>query len=85
MTLKSFAEKYRLTIKKGEDGIGVIFGKYGQIYEMQRGKFAVLFLPDEDGSKRVSPKMWTGRKRKMLAAGFVILQDCSGKAKSLLN
>ncbi len=69
LSLKQFAERYRLKLRRDEYGDYFVGGKSGQVYEHVPGRLAVLLL---GGTKR----QWHATKKKLTAAGFQLMQDC---------
>lgn len=71
MEARLFAEKYGLKAKRDECGELIIPGRVGQIYEYGSGRFGALFMPPGDPR----PRAWGNFRRKLLAAGFHLLQN----------
>jgi hypothetical protein len=71
MEARLFAEKYGLKAKRDECGELIIPGRVGQIYEYGSGRFGALLMPPGDPR----PRAWGNFRRKLLAAGFHLLQN----------
>jgi hypothetical protein len=71
MDIQTFAEKYRLRTRRDECGEIIIPGKLGQIYDCGTGRFGALFMP----SGKPRPRLWGSVRRKLMAAGFQLLQN----------
>ena len=69
LSLKQFAERCRLKLRRDECGDYFVGGKLGQVYEYNPERLAVLLLGD-------SKRQWHEAKKKLAAAGFELLQDC---------
>ena len=91
MNIESFAAKYRLKVKRSpdDDGLLVINGKYGQVYEHSGSELAVSFTPGLDKNRRGigswSPKKWNNARRAALAAGMTVCQDGDSEGSLLFN
>ena len=70
MHLNHFSKKYRLRVRRAEDGEAVIKGKHGQIYFHSDGVFGALLMPN--GHR---PRLWPGARRRLEAVGCEIHQD----------
>jgi hypothetical protein len=71
MTIREFAEQYRCRLKRDGCGEQIIPGKVGQIYDYGSGRFGALFMP----SGKPRPNLWGRVRRKLMAAGFQLLQN----------
>ncbi len=67
-TLKQFAERYRLKLRRDECGDYFVGGRCGQVYEYAPGRLAILFLGD-------TKRQWHAAKKKLAAAGLGLMQD----------
>lgn len=70
MTIKDFAEKHKLALRRGEDGDYIIPGKLGKshIYQYSDKLFAFVIIP-----KSMAPTMWN--KIRKLCKDLKILQS----------
>jgi hypothetical protein len=78
MTIKEFADKYRLRLERHEDGESIIPGKYGHIYEHGETELGLLFMPGQ-------PRLWAHARRKLDASRFVIWQDGDEEGSALFD
>ena len=69
LSLKQFAERYRLKLRRDECGDFDMVGKCGQVYVYAPGRLAILFLGN-------TKRQWHAAKKKLAAAGFELMQDC---------
>ena len=67
-TLKQFAERHRLKLRRDECCDYFVGGRCGQVYEYAPGRLAILFLGD-------TKRQWRWAKKKLTAAGFGLMQD----------
>ena len=67
--LKQFSKRHRLKLRRDECGDYFIGGKWGQVYEYDPERLAVLFLGD-------TKRLWHAAKKKLTAARFRLMQDC---------
>jgi hypothetical protein len=74
MTLKEFAEKHNLRLKRDSDDTSVVEGRIGQIYEYSGFELGVLILPPT-----YEPRLYSAIKKKCLSAGMFLLQDCDAE------
>lgn len=74
MTLKEFAERYRLRLTRDECDDSVIWGKPDRtnIYEYDGSTFGVMFITDSKKPPRTG--LWRRFQSACLAAGMVPLQ-----------
>lgn len=68
MTIEDFAERERVHTRRGEDGVRVVAGKFGDIYEYDDRLFAVSVMMH-------SKQSWTYRKKRGLGVGMTLQQD----------
>ncbi len=70
MTIKDFAEKHKLALRRGEDGDYIVPGKLGKshIYQYSDKLFAFVVIP-----KSMAPTMWN-KTRKQISKDMKILQ-----------
>ena len=78
MKLEDFATKYRLRVKRAEDGDHVIAGKLGHIYQHDAETLGLMFMPN-------SPRLWPHAKRKLEDAGFTIWQNGDDEGSALFD
>jgi hypothetical protein len=69
MTLKEFADSYRLKLSKDDCGDPVIVGKLGHLYEYSDSELGLFFM----ASRRTS-KAWTNVCHSTSAAGMLVRQ-----------
>jgi hypothetical protein len=70
MTLTTFAENNRLTVKKDDCGDAIIQGKYGHIYEYGSGKLGVCITSNSGNAYR-----WNRTRAAFIAAGMELSQN----------
>ncbi len=70
MHLNHFSKKYRLRVRRAEDGEAVIKGKHGQIYFHSDGVLGAFLMPNG-----YSPRLWPGARRRLEAVGCTIWQN----------
>ena len=70
MTIITFSQKYRLRLRRSEDGERIIRGKYGEIYQHGDGFLGVLVMPN--GQR---PRLWPGAHHRLEAVGCTIWQN----------
>ncbi len=70
MTITEFSQKYRLRLRRTEDGEQISRGKYGEIYQHGDGFLGVLVMPN--GHR---PRLWPGARRRLEAVGCTIWQN----------
>ncbi len=78
MDIQTFANRYRLRVKRHEDGELIITGKLGHIYGHDDATLGLMFMPDR-------PRLWPNALRKLEAAGFVIWQDGDHEGSALFD
>jgi hypothetical protein len=68
--IQNIASRYRLKTRVDEDGTKIIPGKFGHLYLGDYGVLGVMVMP-------VPPRRhyWGHVRKRMLRAGFVIVQD----------
>lgn len=71
VTIKTFAESYRLKTALDSDGTTIIPGRSGQIYEHGDGRFGVIF----QSSRFRTREGWNNRRKECEAAGMELWQD----------
>jgi hypothetical protein len=76
--IEDFAAKYRLKVKRAEDGEPVIPGKFGYVYQHDSETLGLLFMPDR-------PRLWPRARRKLEAAGLIIWQDGDLEGSALFD
>ena len=71
--LRALAARHRLRIHRGDDSEPEILGRAGAIYEHGPERLAVMV-------QVTTPRRWNSRRRAMVKAGMVCLQDgdCEG-------
>ena len=85
MNIQEFAEKYRLRVKRAEDGELIVPAKLGHLYshDPDRGIFGlVLEAPADDSSLDNTLR---ARKRKAEREGFEVHQECDFEAVLLFD
>jgi hypothetical protein len=82
-TLAGFAEQYRLRVKRDECGDLVIRGKFGYLYELDAGRFGIVLESPADNGH--SDKTLRARKRRAIAAGFLLRQEGDCEAVLLFD
>ncbi len=80
MHLNHFSKKYRLRVRRAEDGEAVIKGRHGQIYFHSDGVFGALLMPN--GQR---PRLWPGARRRLEAVGCEIHQNGDGEGCALFS
>jgi hypothetical protein len=70
MTLREFAEKHNLRLKRDNDDTSVVEGRTGQLYEYSGSELGVLILPPT-----YTPRLYSAIKKKCLSSGMSLLQD----------
>ncbi len=80
MNIIAFSQKYRLRLRRSEDGERIIRGKYGEIYQHGEGFLGVLFMPN--GQR---PRLWLGARRRLEAVGCEIHQNGDGEGCALFS
>lgn len=83
--LEATAARHRLRVRPDGCGEKVIPGRCGQIFDYGEGKLAVLFMPDPKGERAPASRRWQAHKRKLLAAGFTVHQDCDAEGTALFD
>ncbi len=78
MDIQAFANRYRLRVKRHEDGELIITGKRGHIYGHDNATLGLMFMPDR-------PRLWSHAKRKLEAADFTIWQDGDEEGSALFD
>ena len=78
MKIHDFAERYRLRVKRAEDGNPVIPGKFGHLYHHDDSTLGLLFMPNRR-------RLWSHAKRKLEAADFTIWQDGDHEGSALFD
>ncbi len=78
MKFEDFAIKYRLKVRREEDGEPIISGKFGRLYEHDAQTFGLLFMPDR-------PRLWSHARRKFEAADFTIWQNGDDEGSALFD
>ncbi len=78
MDIQAFANRYRLRLKRHEDGGPIISGKLAHVYEHDDSLLGLLFLPDR-------PRLWSHAKRKLEAADFTIWQNGDEEGSALFD
>jgi hypothetical protein len=78
MDVRLFAEKYRLRTKRDECGELIIPGGLGQIYEYGPGQLGCMVLGK-------SACYWNAARRKLVAAGFQVIQDGDTEGTGLFD
>ena len=68
MELYTFADKYRLRLKRSEDGSSIIPGKLGHIFDNGDGYFGIIFLGEPDNLRL--DNTLRARMRKAESEGF---------------
>ena len=68
MKIEDFAARYRLKVRRAEDGDHIITGKLGHIYQHDSETLGLMFMPGK-------PRLWPRARRRLEAVGFVIWQD----------
>ena len=76
--IEEFSKKYRLKVKRAEDGEPVIPGKFGFVYQHDAETLGLLFMPD-------SPRRWSHARRKLEAAGLTIWQNGDEEGSALFD
>ena len=77
-TLREFAERYRLKLRRDECGGLFVSGKRGQVYEYGPGQLAAMFLSD-------SRRQWSAARKKLAESGFRIMQDAATEGSALFD
>ena len=77
---EQFCERFRLRLKRDRCGDQIIPGKFGHLYEHGPGVFGLVLEAPADSTRL--DRMLRSRKRKALAAGFVLHQE--GDAEAIL-
>ena len=70
MTIINLASKYRLRVRRAEDGEAVIKGRHGQIYFHSDDVLGALLMPNG-----YRPRLWPGARRRLEAVGCTIWQN----------
>ena len=78
MKLEDFAAKYRLKVRREEDGEPIISGKFGRLYQHDAETLGLFFMPDR-------PRRWSHARRKLEAAGLTIWQDGDDEGSALFD
>lgn len=78
MKLEDFATKYRLRVRRAEDGDHIIAGKLGHVYQHDAETLGLMFLPDR-------PRRWSHARRKLEAAGLTIWQNGDQEGSALFD
>lgn len=78
MEISAFAEKYRLRLKRHEDGEAIISGRRGHLYQHDEHLLALVFMPEK-------PRLWANARRKLEAAGCTIWQDGDQEGSALFD
>ncbi len=78
MKLEDLAAKYRLRVRRGEDGEPVVPGKFGLVYQHDAETLGLLFMPN-------SPRRWVRARRKLEAAYFTIWQNGDEEGSALFD
>jgi hypothetical protein len=77
-TLRDFAERHRLRVRRCDDGTADVPGRDGALYRYDRARLAVLYL---DGT----PRAWGHRRRACIAAGMELVQDGDAEGALLFD
>ncbi len=77
-TLLEFAERDRLKVRRDEYKDLFIPGKFGQVYEYESGRLAILFLGR-------SKRQWHAARKRLVAAGFQTMQDADTEGSALFD
>ena len=72
MDLSSFAERYRLKVRRDEDGTLIVSGRTGQIYQHGENQLAAMFILSRDSKPR--RRTWGNLRRRCQAAGMILRQ-----------
>ncbi len=80
MHLNYFSKKYRLRVRRAEDGEAVIKSRHGQIYFHSDKVLGVLFMPN--GHR---PRLWPRARRRLEAVGCEIHQTGDGEGCALFS
>ena len=78
MDIQAFANRYRLRVKRHEDGEPIISGKLGHVYEHDDSTLGLFFMPER-------PRLWSHAKRRLETAGFTIWQDGDEEGSALFD
>jgi hypothetical protein len=79
--IECFAAQYRLKTRvSDEDGTKIIPGRFGQLYEYGDGRLAVMVMPDPPRQN-----YWGFTRAKLLAAGFVVVQNGDGEGAATFH
>ena len=78
MKLEDFATKYRLKVRRAEDGEPVIPGKFGHLYHHDDSTLGLFFMPER-------PRRWSHARRKLEAADFTIWQNGDDEGSALFD
>jgi hypothetical protein len=78
--LTTFAQKYRLRMKRDECGELIIPGRLGesQIYEHSPVRLGVVIMPGK-------PFVWANARKKLLAAGCQVVQNGDWEGTALFD
>jgi hypothetical protein len=79
-TLAEYGEKYRIRMKRDECGDSIVGGRFGHLYEQYAGRFGIVLELPADGTRL--DNTLRSRKRRALAAGFVLHQE--GECEAIL-
>lgn len=80
LEMKSFADKFRLKLKRDECGELYVPCRRGQIHDHGNGKFAVLMI-----GPAATPRAWSATCPTLLRAGFVLHQDGDAEGSLLFD
>ncbi len=80
MNIIAFSQKYRLRLRRSEDGERIIRGKYGEIYQHDDGFLGVLVMPN--GHR---PRLWPRARRRLEPVGCMIHQNGDGEGCALFS
>ena len=78
MKLEDFAAKYRLKVRREEDGEPVIPGNFGRLYQHDAETLGLMFLPGR-------PRLWPHARRKLETAGLTIWQNGDDEGSALFD
>ncbi len=78
MKLEDFATKYRLKVRREEDGEPMISGKFGRLYQHDPETLGLLFLPGR-------PRLWPHARRKLEVADLTIWQNGDDEGSTLFD
>ena len=77
-TIREFAEHQHLKLRQDECGDLFIPGKFGQVFQYDSDRLAVMFL----GSTK---RKWNAFRRKLEAAAFEVMQDVGTEGSALFD